>query len=150
QQVTTREANNLIHLAETRAHDLRLVVELLEVVVNPRHRRDPGVLVGGNVLAPTLLPIPVVYSPDGRRGDRHAGRGAADGLGEAEEQRQVAVDPFAFQLFGGPDAFPGAGNLDQDALAADPGLLVHAGQLAGLGEGSLGVETEAGIDLGGD
>ena len=32
----------------------------------------------------------------------------------------------------------------------DPRLLVHADQLAGLGQGALGVEAEAGIDLGGD
>src|SRR5262249_10824651 len=76
--------------------------------------------------------------------------GTGDGLGEAEEQRQVAVNPFALQLFGGPDAFPGAGDLDQDPLATDPPLLVHADQLAGLGQGALGVEAEAGIDLGGD
>ena len=60
------------------------------------------------------------------------------------------MDPFALQLFGGADAFPGAGDLDEDALAADPGLLVQADELAGLGEGALGVEAEPGIDLGGD
>src|SRR5262249_54383711 len=39
---------------------------------------------------------------------------------------------------------------DENALAADPGLLVHADQLAGLGQRSLGVKAEAGIDLGRD
>ena len=34
--------------------------------------------------------------------------------------------------------------------ATDARLLVHADQLAGLGQGALGVETEPGIDLGGD
>ena len=60
------------------------------------------------------------------------------------------MNVFALQLFCGPDSFPGAGDLDQDALAAEPGLPVHADQLAGLGEGCLGVEAEAGIDLRGD
>ena len=49
------EADDLVHLAEARAHDLRLVIELLEVVVDPRDRRDAGVLVGGNVLDAALL-----------------------------------------------------------------------------------------------
>ena len=35
-------------------------------------------------------------------------------------------------------------------FAVDPGFLVHADQLAGLGERPLGVEAEAGVDLGGD
>src|SRR5208283_2807068 len=124
--------------------------ELLEVVVNPRHRRDARILVGRNVLDAALLAIPVVNPPDERRDERHARLGAGDGLGEAEEQRQVAVNTFALQLCGGPDSFPGAGDLDQDALAADPGLPVHTDQLAGLGNGCLGVEAEAGIDLRGD
>ena len=60
------------------------------------------------------------------------------------------MDPFALQLFGGPDALPGAGDLDQHALAADPGLPVQVDKAAGLGQGAFGVETEPGVDLGGD
>ena len=60
------------------------------------------------------------------------------------------MDPFPFQVFGRPDAFPGAGDLDQDPLPADPRFLVHADQLAGLGQRPFGVEAEPGIDLGGD
>src|SRR5262249_28958678 len=52
--------------------------------------------------------------------------------------------------FRGPNAFPRAGNFDQNPLATNPGILVHADQLAGLGQRSLGVKTKAGIDLSGD
>ena len=58
--------------------------------------------------------------------------------------------PSLLELLGGADAFPGAGDLDQDPLAVDAGLLVQADQPAGLGDGRLGVEAEAGVDLGRD
>src|SRR5262249_29258911 len=150
QQVTTREVNDLIHLAEARAHDLRLVIELLEVLVNPRDGRDSRILIDGNVPDPVLLPVPVINPPDEGRDQRHAGFRTGDGLGKAEEECQVAMNPFAFQLFRGPNAFPRAGNFDQNPLATNPGILVHADQLAGLGQRSLGVKTKAGIDLSGD
>ena len=58
--------------------------------------------------------------------------------------------PSRLQLLGGPDAFPGAGDLDQDTLAVDARCLRTADQLAGLGEGGLGIEAQAGIHFGGD
>ena len=142
--------DDLLDLAEARPHDLGLVAELLEVVVDPRHRRDARVLVGGDVRDAAFLLVPVVDAADERRDQRDPGLGAGDRLGEAEQQRQVAVDALVLELLGGPDALPGAGDLDQDALAVDARLLVHADQLAGLGQGALGVEAEAGIDLGRD
>ena len=58
--------------------------------------------------------------------------------------------PCRFELLGGLDAFPGAGDLDQDPLAIDPRLLVHADQLLGLGDGRLGIKAQTGVDLGRD
>ena len=52
----------------------------------------------------------------------HAGLGAGHGLGEAEQQGEVAVDAFLLEHLGGLDAFPGGGDLDQDALARVPAL----------------------------
>src|SRR5262249_37823475 len=133
QEVATGEANDLLHLAKTRAHDLGLVAKLLEVVVNPGDRNDPRVFVSGDVAAALLL-VPVVDAADERRDQRHPRLGAGHGLGEAEEERQVAVDALALELFGGANAFPGAGELDEDAFPADPRPLIHAGQLARLGQ----------------
>jgi hypothetical protein len=58
---------------------------------------------------------------------------------QAEEQRQVAVDAFLLQDLGGLDAFPGGGDLDQHALAADAGLVVLRDDVAGLLDGGLSV-----------
>ena len=51
--------------------------------------------------------------------------GTGHGLGEAEQERQVAVNALAFNVRP-PGCLPGAGDLDEDALAANPGLLVQS------------------------
>ena len=60
------------------------------------------------------------------------------------------VITFPLEFLGGPDPFPGGGNLDENPLPGHPGLLVKGNQLARLGQGPLPVEGEAGIHLGGD
>ncbi len=69
---------------------------------------------------------------------------------QAEEQSEVAVDSLALEDFGGLDALPGGGDLDEDTLAADAGLVVLRDDLARLRDGLVGVVGEARIDLGGD
>ena len=48
------------------------------------------------------------------------------------------------------DSLPGGGDLDEDALAADAGLVVLRDDLACLRDGLAGVVGEAGVYLGGD
>src|SRR5436190_3576515 len=118
EQVAAGEADDLVHLAKTGPHDLGLVTELLEVVVNPGDRRNARVFLGGDVAAPLLL-VPVVDPADERRDQRHASLGAGHGLGKAEQKGQVAVNALALELLGGANTFPSAGDLDEDALSAD-------------------------------
>jgi hypothetical protein len=56
---------------------------------------------------------------------------------ESEQEGQVAVD-----------AFPRAGDLDEDTLLLDADGVVEGDELLGLG--GLLVERESGVDLGGD
>ena len=60
------------------------------------------------------------------------------------------MDTLPLELLGGLDAFPRAGDLDQDSLGIDSCLLVEADQLLGLGDGRLGIKTETGVNLGRD
>ena len=113
-------------------------------------RRDAGILVGWNLRAAVLFLVPIVNAADERRNQSHSGFGARDRLGEAEEQCQIAVDSFLLQPLGRPDALPGAGDLDQNALAADAFLLIQRDELAGLGDGALSIEAQAGGDFGGN
>ncbi len=92
--------------------------------------------------------MPVEDAADEGRDELDAGLGAGDGLGEGEEEGEVAVDAFLLEFLGGLDAFPGGGDLDEDALAGDAVLFVNGDELSGLGDGGVGVEGEAGIDLG--
>jgi len=61
-------------------------------------------------------------------------------LRQREEQRQIAVDAFALQDFAGADAFPGARDLDEDALAPDAALFIERDEAAALVNKRLGVE----------
>ena len=59
------------------------------------------------------------------------------------------MDAFLFQLFGSLDTFPGGTELDQHTLLRDAGGFVQFDEFVGLGEGSLDVKRQAGIDFGG-
>jgi len=60
------------------------------------------------------------------------------------------VDTFFFEDLGGLDAFPGGGDLDQNAVASDAGFFVESYDLVGFGDGGGGVEGETGVHFGGD
>jgi len=64
-----------------------------------------------------------------------------------EDERQVARDAFLLQNLRGLDAFPGRGDLDQDARLVDPDLLVQFDEAPGLFDGGVRIEREAGVDL---
>ena len=69
-------------------------------------------------------------------------------LREGEEQGEVAVDAVvALQHLGRLDPLPGGGELDQDALLADPRLLVQGDQPQRLRHLRLLVEGEPRVDL---
>lgn len=72
-------------------------------------------------------------------------------LAEGEEKGEVAVDALdSLEVLGSLDTLPGGGDLDEDALLGDAGILVETDDLLGLGDGGLLVEGETGIDLGRD
>jgi hypothetical protein len=60
------------------------------------------------------------------------------------------VDALLLELAGGLDALPCAGDLDEDTLLLDADGVVESDELLGLGLGTLLVEREPGVDLGGD
>ena len=149
EQIASSEFGDLADVAEAGAHDLRLVAEFLVVVVDGGDGLDSGVVGAGVVLAGVLL-VPVEDAADEGRDERDLGLGAGDGLMQAEEQGEVAVDSLALEDLGGADSLPCGGDLDEDSLAADAGLVVLRDDLARLGDGLAGVVGEAGVNLGGD
>ena len=72
-------------------------------------------------------------------------------LSEREQQREVAVHAvLLLQFAGGHNALPGGRELDQDALLANAFLLVQANDLQSSLHLSILIETQSGVDLGGD
>ena len=57
------------------------------------------------------------------------------------------MDAFFLQHFSRFDAFPGGGNLDQNAVVADARIVVEANQFAAFFNGGFSVEAQAGIHL---
>src|SRR6185436_10754673 len=60
------------------------------------------------------------------------------------------MNVFLLQLLRSADAFPGAGNLDQNALPRDATIIVHGNKPSSLEQRALGIEAQDSIDFGGD
>jgi hypothetical protein len=121
------------YVSERSTHDDSVVAVLLVVVVdlgdgnNSRVGRSLVLLVGVGLL------VPIEDTSDERRDEGDLGLSARDGLFEAEEQREVAMDVILLlELTRGLDTLPGRGNLDEDALLGDSDLLVEGDQVLGL------------------
>src|SRR6185369_14174733 len=100
QQIGSRKADDLIHVAETCSHDLRLVSICLVVVVNTRYRGHSRVLVGENFFAASFFLVPVVDAAHERRDESDASFGARRSLSEAKQQSEIAVNSFLLQFTG--------------------------------------------------
>jgi hypothetical protein len=150
EQIAAGQLDDFVGVTEACAHHLGLMAVLFEVVVNARHRHDAGVFRGRVGVAPRLLLVPIENAPDEGRNQRDAGVGAGNGLVQPEEQRQVAVNALALELLGRANALPGGGDFDENAVARHVRRLVKLDETVRLGDGLVGVEREARIDLGRD
>ena len=124
QVVNTSKLSDLADVSERSAHDDGLVAELLVVVEDALHALDTGVLRGSILLLVCSL-VPVENAADEGRDEESTGLSGTDGLGQGEEESQVAVDAvLRLQDLGGLDTLPCRGELDEDAGLVDALLLV--------------------------
>src|ERR1700748_2166711 len=124
QQIAARQLGNFPDVAEAGTHDNRLVAELLEVVIDRRHRLYAWVIGAFVILARVLL-VPVKDAANKGRDERDLGFRAGNGLMQTEEKRQVAMNAFLFQLLGSANAFPCRSDLDENALTGDSGAFIE-------------------------
>ena len=125
QVVDTSKLGDLTSVSERSTHDDGLIAKLLVVVVDGLDRGDTGVLLLGVVLLGRGL-VPVENTTDKGGDQESTGLRGGDGLGEGEEESEVAVDAvIPLQNLGGLDALPRGGNLDQDAILGDARRLVE-------------------------
>ena len=89
--------------------------------------------------------MPIEDAADERRDQECARIGAGRRLHEREQQGEIAVDLLALERFGGPDAFEGRRDLDEDAIARDAARLASRNDAAGLVDGRPGIEGQIGI-----
>ena len=106
EQVAAGKFEDFLFVAERGAHDLGLVAEFFVVIVDFGDRFDAGIFggrVGGDAF---VFLVPVEDAADERGDEGGFGFGAGDGLGKAEHQGHVAVDPLFFELLGGEQPLP--------------------------------------------
>lgn len=125
QVVTASKLSDLASVAEGGTHDNGLVAKLLVVVEDGLDRRHTGIgLLGVLLLGGGLVPVEDTADKGGD--EESIGLGGGNGLGQGEQQSQVAVDAVvALENLSGLDALPGGGNLDQDTVLGDALLLVE-------------------------
>ena len=150
QKVATGQFNDLFNVAEAGPHHLRFVVVGLEVVEDLGYGDHTGIFWTWIAVTAAALFVPIEDPPHEWRDKGDAGLRAGDGLGKPEEECEVAVDTFPFQLFSCADTFPGGGHLDQYPVVADAGLVVKANEFAALGDRCFGVVAEASVNFGGN
>ena len=89
-------------------------------VVDLAHTLYTGIIDARIVAIRLLRLVPIQDPPHEGRDESDAGLGARDGLAEAEEQGEVAVDlVLRLELARGLDALPGRGYLDEDPVFGD-------------------------------
>jgi hypothetical protein len=148
--VATGQLDDLTDVAERSTHHDGLVAVLLVVVEDVLDGLDTGVFVGREVLASGGL-VPVEDTADERRNQEGTGLSGSNSLHLGEHKSQVAVDAvLVLQLARSLDTLPGGGKLDQHARLVDADALVQVDDVQGLVNGSLLVERQRGIDLGGN
>ena len=91
--------------------------------------------------------VPVQNTAHKRRNQVYASFGTCTRLCEGEQQSQVTVDPFFFQLFSGANALPGRGQFDQDTVVADARIVVQFDQAFCFGNRRFGVVGQASINF---
>ena len=125
QIIAPSQLRNLPHIPEARPHHDCLVPILFIIVEDALHALDAWVLVRRKLALLRRL-VPVHDAANKRRDEESACLGGGNGLHEGEHQGQIAGDAvFGLQDVRGLDAFPGRGDLDEDALFADVDGFVH-------------------------
>lgn len=167
--VAASELGDLTNVSEGSAHDDGLVAELLVVVVNLNNGLDTRVLLLLVLLLVVGL-VPVKDTANEGRDEEGTGLSGSDGLNRREHQSQVGVDVvLGLQDVSSLDTLVGRGDLDENAVLGDTGLLVellqesaerrqkhlrydatHVDDTEGLLDTGVGVEGESGVNLGRD
>jgi hypothetical protein len=123
--VASGELSDLTNVSERSAHDDGLVIVLLVVVVNFNDGLDTGVLLLLVLLLVGSL-VPVKDTANEGRNEESTGLSGSDGLRQREHQGQVGVDVvLGLQDVGSLDTLVGRGNLDENTVLLNTGLLVE-------------------------
>ena len=123
----------MTYVAERGAHDDGVVAVLFVVVEDLLHGLHTRVFFALVARARLVLLVPVENAADEGRDEGDTSLCAGDGLSEAEEEGEVAVDAILLlELARGLDTLPSRSNLDQDALLLDTDALVERDQLLRL------------------
>ncbi|CCK05286.1 hypothetical protein BN128_3315 [Cronobacter sakazakii 696] len=150
QTVATRQLKDFADVTEACAHYHGFIAVLFVVLVDFRHRHHARIFLRRVFFLVGVRFVPVEDTAH-KRGDQiHARFSTGTRLREGEQQRQVTVDAFFFQLLRRADALPGGSQFDQDAIVADAGVVVEFDQALGFGDAAFGVIGQTRVHFGRD
>ena len=92
--------------------------------------------------------VPVCDAANKWRDQKRINIRTGNRLGHAKEEGKVTVDAFLLQNFGGSNAFPGRGELDENPVFADAARRVIRDDFARTGDGCVCVKGQAGVHFG--
>lgn len=148
EKVAAGKFGDFVFVAEGGAHNLGGVSKFFIVVVDLGDGDNAGVVMGGVRGYSFAFLVPVEDAADERGDEGGFGFCAGNGLGEAEKEGHIAMDPFFLKFLGGDDPFPGGGEFDEDPFAVDAGGFIEGDEVAGFGNAAVDVKGEAGVHFG--
>ena len=150
QAVTASQFQNFANVTEACAHHDGFIAVLLVILVDFADGNYARIFCRCVLFLVGVGFVPVEDTANERRNQEDARFGASASLSEGEQQRQVTVNAFFFQLFSGANALPGGGQFDQNAIVADARVVVQLDDALGFRDRRFGVIGETCVHFGGD
>ena len=150
QAVTASQFENFTNVTEAGAHHYGFITVLLVVLVDFADGNHARIFCRRVLFLIGVGFVPVEDTTNERRNQEDARFGASTSLSEGEQQGQVAVDAFFFQLLSGANALPGGSQLDQNTIVADARVVIQLDDALSFGDRRFGVVGETCIHFGGD
>ena len=128
QTVATCQFQNFADVTEACAHNHGFITVLFVVLVDFRYRNHARIFCRSVLFLITIRFVPVKNTANKWRDQEHACFRTSTSLSEGEQQCQVTVNTFFFQLFCSTDTLPGRSQFDQNTIVANPCIVVEFDQ----------------------
>ena len=125
QAIAAGQFQDLTKVTEACAHNHSFVAVLFVVFVDFAYGHYARIFCRRVFFLIGVRFVPVEDTAHKRRNQEYARFRTSTRLSEGEQQSQVTVDAFFFQLLSGANALPGRSQFDQNAIVTDAGIVIQ-------------------------